>query len=172
MTKILPGKKKKKVGNGFCGKGDSPLMVVSKCSSEHAKTSLLSTCFDSLSCYSQGLCRAPQRHAEDYINLRFIIHNTKLQVWISHCDFGAALGEIMDKIWNALTSPIPFCVKIMTHRKVMHRITLITPKELSCYLGCTESRDRHLFSGDALVCLSGAAKTWCRCMKMSSVNYR
>lgn len=50
----------------------------------------------------------------------------------------------MDKIWNTVTSSIPFCVKIMRHCKVMHRITLITSKTFSYYLSSAESWDLHI----------------------------
>lgn len=63
----------------------------------------------------------------------------------------------MEKIWNAVTSPIPFCVRITRHYKVMHRIALMTLKTFLYYLCSTESWSLNVRLGDDMVvCFSRA----------------
>lgn len=99
---------------------------------------------DSLYCCSQG-------HFKGF--RKFIIHNMSDRYGILTLTSGQLCANIANIGHNMERSDkphSPFRVK-MRHCKVMHKITLITGREFSYFLGSTDSWDLHmrLFWGDA-----------------------
>lgn len=114
------------------------------------------------------------RHAKDYISLLFITQATGMDqsVWLQGSSYGT--------IWNAVISLIPFCVT-MRHCKVMHVITLhmhyYEPHLWSFHIIWALQECMRRPSCEAFLRWHSdlsfkGCKTWRRCMKMSSVNYR